>query len=247
MKRPTLCYWIDAILFVLMVGTVFIGLVLGFMTQEGPASEGATKYFLGLHRHQWGEIHFWYTLLFTLFLIIHLIRKWDWIRCQTRALFKRLWPLWLIVLVSLGFVAAAWWAMPQDAPEYEAMGRGRRASDVRQAEPRGRGAGLSAERPQVVEAEPAPADEDEAGHRHEAHEDLAVAGREAEAGQIVITGRMSLAEVAQETGVSVEDIIAALELPATVSRRENLGRLRRIHGFTMTELREALDRLMKKE
>jgi hypothetical protein len=56
-----------------------------------------------------------------------------------------------------------------------------------------------------------------------------------------IRGSMSLLEVEEVTGVPIEYVMSKLGLPANVDKTEQLGRLRRAHGFQMEELREAVE------
>jgi len=57
-----------------------------------------------------------------------------------------------------------------------------------------------------------------------------------------ITGSMTLREVEQQTGVPAAVIIEELGLPADVSVDEQLGRLRRQHGFQMHEVRDVVEK-----
>lgn len=73
MTRTDKKFVVDVLLFACLGAMVGIGLLMGFVLAEGPARSGAEKIFLGLHRHQWGLIHFWASLAFTELLIQHLI------------------------------------------------------------------------------------------------------------------------------------------------------------------------------
>lgn len=66
---------------------------------------------------------------------------------------------------------------------------------------------------------------------------------EKEEGHGEILGSMTLVEVSETSGVPVPTIISELGLPDDVSLNENVGRLRRQHNFSMTELRQALERI----
>jgi len=52
-----------------------------------------------------------------------------------------------------------------------------------------------------------------------------------------IQGSMTLLDVERETGVPVAVLVEGLGLPADVSPDERLGRLRRAHGFEMSDVR----------
>ena len=57
MKKTDWQYLVDTLLFLCIVGIVFIGFLMGLFLPQGPAAPESAKYFLGLHRHQWGNIH----------------------------------------------------------------------------------------------------------------------------------------------------------------------------------------------
>jgi len=57
-----------------------------------------------------------------------------------------------------------------------------------------------------------------------------------------IDGSMTLAEVERLTGVPAAVVLRELGLPEDLPREENLGRLRRAHGFEMRDVREAVRR-----
>ena len=93
MKKTDTKYWLDVILFIAMFGLVFTGVIMAFFTSSGPYVEEISKYFMKLHRHQWGIIHFYFALVFSVLIIIHLILEWTWIKEKTRILFRKLWVL----------------------------------------------------------------------------------------------------------------------------------------------------------
>lgn len=97
MKRNDWKYLIDALLFVDLTSIAVIGLLLAFVI---PAGRGAheTKYFLGLHRHEWGDIHLYCSLFLLGLLILHLWLNWAWIVHATRSYFGDSWKKALAVL-----------------------------------------------------------------------------------------------------------------------------------------------------
>ena len=126
MKEPDWRYVVDALLFICLVGMVFIGILLGLVISEGPVSSGGSKYFLGLHRHQWGNIHAYLSIAFVVLMVIHLILSWKWITAKTRQIFKRRATPALIAIGALSFVVLFlfWAGTPKDADLFRSYGVG---------------------------------------------------------------------------------------------------------------------------
>jgi len=64
---------------------------------------------------------------------------------------------------------------------------------------------------------------------------------------VEVTGAMTLREIEARTGVSCETILRALNLPSDIPHDEQLGRLRRRYGFTMSAVRQAVRESMPKQ
>ena len=64
---------------------------------------------------------------------------------------------------------------------------------------------------------------------------------------ILITGRMTLYDIEDETGVPASKIADKLGVPSNAHLNETLGRLRKRYLFTMQEIRDAVTTLMKKK
>ena len=256
MSRTDWKYLIDTLLFVCFLGIVLIGLLLGLVIPKGPAVAESSKYFLGLHRHQWGNIHFYLALTFISLVIIHLILSWSWIKGKASQLFKRTWPWALVTTVVIGLlvVVAFWRLYPRSYASYEnyGQGKGRRgvvsSSDEYLPSPQVEKKSEEIDSPakkitSVSQKEirsPQPVEERKvelSAERLSAHE--------AELEALQITGQMTLAEVELRLGVSANKIRERLGLPPNVPLNERLGRLRRRYGFTLQELREIVLALIK--
>jgi hypothetical protein len=232
-------YLVDTLLVLCFLGLLVIGVLLAFVIPEGPLGPGRSKFLLGLHRHQWGDIHAWLSLAFAALVLVHIVLAWTWVRGKAAALFGKGWKaaLGLTLLAALAVPAIFWVALPKNDPAYAEFGQGegRRASTVEETGP-------GPER-RVPPPEPAANPAAAGGEpRDQAVRGLAEAGT----AEVVITGRMTLREIERATGVPSADIAAGLGLPLDVSRDETVGRLRRIHGFEMTALRDVVAGLMKK-
>ncbi|MEJ5301122.1 MAG: DUF4405 domain-containing protein [Thermodesulforhabdaceae bacterium] len=113
MQRNTLKFILDAILFVSLTSTAVVGLLLAFVIPGGGNIPHQEKFFLGLHRHTWGDIHLTFALIFLGVLAVHIYLNWSWIVGNTQKYFGErwkqfLWALcgaWFVVLIIAGIVA----------------------------------------------------------------------------------------------------------------------------------------------
>lgn len=263
LSRTDWKYAVDTLMFLAFLGVVVIGVLMAFVIPEGPAEAGRSKYFLDLHRHQWGAIHLYLSLGFAGLVAVHLALSWSWVKGKAAGVFGKGWKaaLGLTVPAALAVLFAFWLAAPKNDPAYAHFGegRGRQAPGMSEAarpaaipppdaEPGalpGRVAapavGTAAAPPTEASAEPPAAEPAPSA----AHEDKTVAGRmEAGTAEIVITGQMTLREIERATGVPASDIAARLGLPAGVATDTTIGRLRKSYGFEMQALRDAVAELL---
>lgn len=248
MTRTDRKFLVDGLLFACLGGLIGIGFLMGFVLAEGPAGAGKSKYFLGLHRHQWGRIHFYVSLAFVALLIVHIIMNWSWVRGKVRGLFKRRTAAAYaaLALAPVAVLGVLWLVTPKNDPAFEVYGRG--AGRMETAAPPGRQAAIRtvpapdpSAAPQAAAAAPLPATE--AVPPAAVHDDdriLLPDGRE-----VLVTGQMSLSIIERETGIPAAAIARKLGLPAGVDGGESLGRLRRRHGFAMTDVRAAVVSLLE--
>ena len=124
MKKSDWQYLVDTLLFLCIVGIVFIGFMMGLVIPKGPKAAESAKYFLGLHRHQWGNIHFYLSIAFTVLVIIHLILSWKWIKAKARQVFKGRWDTALILtaIASILVLFLFWSFFPKVPGAYEDYG-----------------------------------------------------------------------------------------------------------------------------
>ena len=115
MKKSDWQYLVDTLLFICVFGIALIGILMGFFLAEGPTVRESEKYFLGLHRHQWGDIHLYLSLAFIFLVILHLILAWSWVKGKSQALFKNRWrkALSLTVLGSILLIFVFWVFTPK--------------------------------------------------------------------------------------------------------------------------------------
>ena len=113
-------FYVDVLLFLSVVGLALIGLLLGFVLPKGSAAPDQSKYFLGLHRHAWGDIHLYLGLAFIVLGILHVVLGWSWFKGKARALFPRQWRAALAAtpVAALLLVVAFWGVWVQGPQEY---------------------------------------------------------------------------------------------------------------------------------
>ena len=218
MKKTDWQYLVDTLLFFCIVGIAFIGFLMGLVIPKGPVASESSKYFLGLHRHQWGNIHFYLSIAFVTLVTIHLLLSWKWIKGKARQIFKKSWATILILtaLVSLLVIFLFWVLYPRTPGAYEDYGVG---AGKRQQRLLKEGYATGKE---IVSPEE---------------------GQE----YITITGQTTLRELEKVTDIPAREIAAELGLPSKVSLDETLGRLRKNYPFTLQEVRDTLSVLLKKK
>jgi hypothetical protein len=243
MKESDWRYLVDALLFICLGGMTLIGILLGLVIPAGPVSSESAKYFLALHRHQWGNIHAYLSIGFVVLIIVHIVLNWKWITAKTSQIFRRKAAPILISAVSVPFLVLVvfWAATPKDAEQYREYG-------IETVE-RGRPHKISAE-DKVPLAEDTPGrpeyaaeveSRDEPARRQDApgEEDHGAVG------SVVISGRQTLYDIERATGLPARSIADRLGLPSSASLNETLGRLRRLYGFEIQEVREVVDQMLK--
>jgi hypothetical protein len=110
-KKNTLKYIIDALLFIHICSISVIGMLLAFVIPKGDVYQ-AGKYFLGLHRHEWGDIHLTLSVSLLVLLVFHIWLNWKWIINSTEHYFGKQWKnalyffsgAWFMVLMVLWII-----------------------------------------------------------------------------------------------------------------------------------------------
>ena len=75
MRKHTQNVLLDSGLFVGMLGLIGTGSIIYFVLPPGSRKDT----FIALTRHEWGDIHFWIALGFTILVVIHLCLHFKWI------------------------------------------------------------------------------------------------------------------------------------------------------------------------
>jgi hypothetical protein len=69
MKKNSIKYVVDVILFVDLCSIAMIGFLLAFIIPDGRTGRGI-NHFLRLHRHDWGDIHLYLSIVLLLLLLL---------------------------------------------------------------------------------------------------------------------------------------------------------------------------------
>jgi len=99
-KRMTVNFIIDLAGFIDLLGLIFTGFIIkyvlppgsggghgyGYRGGRGPA-EGIRELW-SMTRHEWGDIHFYMSVIFVVLMLIHLALHWTWIKCYFKSLFS---------------------------------------------------------------------------------------------------------------------------------------------------------------
>jgi hypothetical protein len=220
MKKSDWQYLVDILLFLSVVGIALIGFLMGLVIPKGPTAPESTKYFLGLHRHQWSNIHFYLSIAFVIFVTIHILLGWKWIKNKSQKIFKKRWNAALIfmAIASVLLIFLFWALYPRVPGAYE--GYGVRASERAKQ--------------QQLSDEGSPPSEEKI-----LYEDGSV--------YVVITGQTTLKQTEKATGIPAKTIASELRLPSNVSIDDTFGRLRKKYGFSLLEVRGVISDLLSRE
>jgi hypothetical protein len=102
-QRTALKYLVDVLLFVDICSVSVIGILLGFVIPKGRVPD-RDKYFLGLHRHEWGSIHLWLSIALLVLVVIHIWLNWSWVVQVSRRLFETRWRMMLVIFCASSLV-----------------------------------------------------------------------------------------------------------------------------------------------
>lgn len=246
MRRSKINLLVDAATLVAMLAMVCTGLIIRYILPPGSGGHGGGRGLVlwGMDRHEWGGLHFWLAVAVVGLLLVHVVLHWPWIMGVVRRLGggKASSPsarrevlygfgfLSILVLLVGGF----YWDSGRNVKTVFGQSgsrESRRAIGVDQDHPH-----TSAERCEG-DQRPTPflssRHVEATGHRREDPGQRPARGR----GDRSIRGDMTLQEVADQTGATVDRIKTLLRLPGDTSIHERVGRLRRVHGFQMSDLR----------
>jgi len=244
MKESDWRYLVDVLLFVCLGGMALIGILLGLVIPAGPVFSESSKYFLGLHRHQWGNIHAYLSIAFVVLTIVHIVLNWKWVTAKTSQIFKKRAAPILVSAVSVPFLVLLvfWLFTPKDAGKYREYGFGSSPSEHLQSRVTEKVSliGETAGRQENSA-------EQESQFESKRRDDASGKGDHRVVGSLIVTGQHTLQDIEEATGISARTIAEKLGLPPQTDLNETLGRLRRRYGFEIQEVRDLVAKLLREK
>jgi hypothetical protein len=112
LKKNTLKYLINVTLFIDMTSITVLGFLLGFVIPKGQG-QFSQKYFLGLQRHDWADIHLYLGLLLLPLLFFHVWFNWTWVVQSTKRYLGDHWKnfFWAISFAWIFVLIVGWFAI----------------------------------------------------------------------------------------------------------------------------------------
>ncbi len=213
MSKQTINTIVDAAAFIALLFLAATGSLIKFVL---PPGTGHFNVIWGMDRHEWGEVHYVFAIVFLTAMACHLFMHWHWIlftvqgRSSKQANLRTAAAV-LGLAVLLGLAASPYLARVESTSE---------APHKKQAE--------KCLEDKTCQELPMPKKQAEKKH--------------AEESPSPVDGTMTLAEVERKTGVSAALILKEMKLPADVPMDERLGRLRKKYNFDMHELRAIVEK-----
>ncbi|MCD4734533.1 MAG: DUF4405 domain-containing protein [Bacteroidales bacterium] len=271
MKNAKLNLVIDAIMLVNMMALIGVGLLNKYVLLTGQQKwekygENMEFYFWGFERHDWNRIHFILGLVLFGLLVLHIWLHWKMVINIYNSLIKKKITR-IIVALSLLVVSIVLVVFPVfvdpvvDEPAFEG-GRqylenyGR--NEIERGTGRGEGRLRQSAEPLTIEENKDksnyinPGDEKnelsiDKGQDHSSHQNEGSnEGRRRDIPTYIdVIGSMTLIEVEEKYKVPANHIKSKLDIPMSISNNERLGRLKRVYGFTMSDIEEIIYNFQK--
>jgi hypothetical protein len=115
MDRSKLNFLVDSLMFISIGAVGLIGVLMGFIIPRGEAAPSAQKYLWELHRHDWGNIHLYLSLVFLGFLAVHIFLHWSWIKGMIGKYFGKASIVWVYVLAPFVLLFFLWLFYPKSS------------------------------------------------------------------------------------------------------------------------------------
>jgi len=273
MKNAKLNLVIDVIMLIDMMALIGVGLLNKYVLLTGQQKwekygENLEFYLWGFDRHDWNRIHFILGLILFGLLVLHIWFHWKMVINIYRNFIsnKKIRIILALALLVISIVLVVFPVFIDTVVDEPAFKGGRQylegygRNEIERGTGRGEGRLRQSTEPLIIEENKdnsnyiSPGDEkDESsideGQVHSSHQNEgSKEGRHRDIPtNIDVIGSMTLVEVAEKYKVPANHIKSKLDIPLSISNNERLGRLRRIYGFTMSDIEEIIYNFQKNE
>jgi hypothetical protein len=252
MKKSTINFIINAVLFLCMAAITGIGFLIKYVLI--PGSERWVKYgenvelsFWGMDRHDWSYIHLVIGFIILALLVLHIVLHWNIVIAVYRKIFnsRPIYNVLSVVFIMIGFVMIlAPFFVKATVSEHE-YGVGRHETQE---------LNRSLERQQKQELNRQKSSEtlkvnEPKEHQGKTGQNKEVKHQEKEkhenSNSLNIRGFMTMNEVSNTYDIPCDVLKTKLGIPTSASDREKLGKLKRKYDFKMSDVEEVITKYKK--
>jgi glucan phosphoethanolaminetransferase (alkaline phosphatase superfamily) len=190
--------------------------------------------FLGLTRHQWGNVHLILSIVFLSLLILHIILHWKIITCVFQRMIphKMIRTVFIVLLTSIGLLLISFpLFIKPEVVQKEPLHQNKKYRQIDSPVMDTLFIGLFGQNKPKSNV-------NSQNDNHKEHE-------QSFKDEYEVYGSMTLHYVANKYNVPVNTIAADLKIPENLAD-EKLGRLKRLYPFTMDDVRNSISNYKKK-
>lgn len=224
MKKTTLNFIINALMFVFMSIIAGIGFLIKYTLISGQErwtlyGENVALSFMGMDRHEWGDIHLIFGYILLVLLIIHIILHWNAITCICNRIFqkKQINTLVKILFITICtmFIVVPFIVKPEISKI--GHGEGRHVANYNNR------------------------NEIENTNKKEELENINNTGIQEHPNPLIeIRGYMTLAEISEKYNIPTEFIKVKLNVPKSVPDKQKLSWLRNKYNVKMNDVEKII-------
>ena len=96
MKRSSVNFIIDLVAFLDILGLIVTGFIIKYILPPGSGGRGRMlrggrgageeiRSLCSMTRHEWGDIHFYFAVVFTALVVVHIVLHWGWIKAYVKS------------------------------------------------------------------------------------------------------------------------------------------------------------------
>lgn len=234
-NKTNLNLLIDAIMLILLMSIAGLGFLIKYILVPGYKRNVLYKgdvelYFMGLTRHEWGNIHLWLSFVFLFLIILHIILHWEMITCIFKQMIKSKTSRAVIAFftgfAAIFFALASFFVKPEVVP-FQAKHTHNYNTEKYMENP------ISLVRDKL------PGNNTENQSTKRLHKNREEYSHRYSHDVLEIYGYMTLDETARKYSVPITELTENLNIPSGQSS-EKIGRLKKLYGFKMKELKKAI-------